>query len=105
MPRPKRFRRIGFSPEITFFKQQEVTMSHLEQVDICLDKLEAIRLNDYEEINMEEGAKKMKISRSTFQRLVASAHKKIADSLINGKAIMIHRQIDFNFPSEGDFLR
>lgn len=73
-------------------------MPFLEQVDLSLDELEALRLSDYEGLNMEAGAKKMKISRSTFQRLTSSAHKKIIDSLINGKAIQIHHDIDFNFP-------
>ena len=48
---------------------------------------------------MIKAAKKMKISKSTFQRLLSSAHKKIADALINGKAIRIHKVIDFNFPA------
>jgi len=46
-----------------------------------------------------KGAGKMKISKSTFQRLLTSSYKKIADALINGKAIKIHKIIDFNFPN------
>jgi len=34
-------------------------------------------------------AKKMNISQPTFNRLVSSARKKIADAIINGKAIKI----------------
>jgi len=36
-----------------------------------------------------EAAKKMDISQPTFNRLLASARKKIADALVNGKAIRI----------------
>ncbi|MBU0586757.1 DUF134 domain-containing protein, partial [Candidatus Micrarchaeota archaeon] len=34
-------------------------------------------------------AKKMKISQSTLHRLLVSGRKKIADALVNGKAIRI----------------
>ena len=36
-----------------------------------------------------EAAKLMKISRSTFSRIITSAHRKIADGLVNIKAIRI----------------
>lgn len=98
MPRPKHCRNINFSPDITFFKPQGVPIKLLEQADISLDELEAIRLKYSEETDNEGGAKKMKISSSTFQRLIVSALKKITDALINGKAIKIHKTIDFNFP-------
>ena len=74
-------------------------MRFLEQVDLSLDELEVIRLKNYEGMNMTKGAKKMKISKSTFQRLLTSGCKKIADALTNGKAIRIHKIIDFNFPN------
>ena len=91
MPRPKNLRRINFDPEITYFKPRGVPMSRLKEVEIGLDELEAIRLKYKEEKNNEQSAKEMKISSSTFQRLTASALKKIADGLISGKAIKIHK--------------
>lgn len=99
MTRPKGYRRILVNPEATFFKPNGIPMRFLEQVDLSLDELEAIRLSNYEDLNMIDGAKKMKVSKSTFQRLTASGCKKIADALINGKAIKIHKIIDFNFPN------
>jgi len=41
------------------------------------------------ELNQKEAAKKMNFSQSTFYRIKASAKKKIADALINGKIIKI----------------
>lgn len=99
MPRPKRCRRIGFTPGITYFKPQGVPMSMMEQVDLSLDELEAVRLKYLEEKDNEEGAKEMKISSSTFQRLITSALKKMTDGLVNGKAMKIHKTIDFNYPN------
>lgn len=94
MVRPKRFRRIGYSPEVTYFKPRGVPMRILEEVDITLDELEAIRLKYLKGNKNEQSAKEMKISDSTFQRLTASALKKLADSLVNGKAIKIHNSIN-----------
>jgi len=43
-------------------------------------------INDLEQ---KEAADKMYTSQSTYQRILYSAYKKIADALINGKAIKI----------------
>ncbi|MFC1956808.1 DUF134 domain-containing protein, partial [Chloroflexota bacterium] len=47
------------------------------------------RLKDLEGLEQEQGAEKMNISRPTFQRVLSSARGKIADALLNGKAIRI----------------
>ena len=85
--RPKRKRLIGFNPEITYFKPAGVPMRILAEEVLMLDEVEAIRLADLEDLNQEEAAEKMGISRITFLRILHSAHKKIAGSLIYGKAI------------------
>lgn len=98
MPRPKQFRKIHKFPGITLFKPQGVPSSVLDTVDLSLDEYEALRLADIENLEQIEAAEKMKVSRSTFQRLITSAHSKIAEALVNGKGIKIHKMIDFNFP-------
>lgn len=100
MPRPKHGRNITFSPNTTFFKPQGIPIKALEQIDISLDELEAIRIKYIIGHNNEQGAQKMHISSATFQRLIVSALKKISDGLVNGKAIKIHHTIDFNFPNQ-----
>jgi predicted DNA-binding protein (UPF0251 family) len=40
-------------------------------------------------MEQNDGAKEMNTSQSTYQRILSSANKKIADALINGKAIKI----------------
>ena len=64
-------------------------MRMLEEVVLSLDEAEAIRLKDLEGLEQEDGADRMGVSRPTFQRMVASARQKIADALLNGKAIRI----------------
>ena len=54
-----------------------------------MDELEAIRLADLEECYQEDAAQQMEISRQTFGNIVKSAHKKIAATLVQGKALKI----------------
>jgi predicted DNA-binding protein (UPF0251 family) len=64
-------------------------MDALEEINLTLDELESVRLADLEGLYQEDAAKKMNISRQTFGNIVDSAHKKIADALLNGKALKI----------------
>jgi len=89
MPRPTKCRRVGFVPEMTYFKPAGVPLSSLEEVCLSIEEAEAIRLKDLERLDQEEGAQKMQISRPTFQRVLGSARTKLADALLNGKAIRI----------------
>jgi len=89
MPRPRRFRRVRFEPDVTYFKPSGIKMADIEDSVIAMDELESIRLKDYEGMDQESAAKKMNISQPTFHRLLLSARKKIADALVNGKALKI----------------
>lgn len=89
MPRPFIPRRVWFQPGTTYFKPAGIPMAHLSEVVLTVGEFEAIRLKDFEAMDQEKAAKKMKISQPTFNRTLRSARKKIADSLVNGKAIRI----------------
>ncbi|MFX1508539.1 MAG: DUF134 domain-containing protein [Promethearchaeota archaeon] len=89
MARPRRCRRVGSTPNVTYFKPAGIRMVDLEEINLTVDEYEAVRLKDLEGLEQEECAKKMNISQPTFHRLVLSARKKIADSIVNGKAIRI----------------
>lgn len=54
-----------------------------------MDELEAIRLADYEGFYHEKAAEHMGISRPTFGRILDGARRKVADAIINGKALQI----------------
>lgn len=64
-------------------------MGFLEVVELSAEELESFRLRHIEDMEQTEAAKKMKTSQSTYQRILYSAYKKIADALIQGKAIKI----------------
>ena len=89
MPRPPKCRRVAYMPEVTYFKPAGIPLRALEEVRLSIEEAEALRLKDLEGLEQEHGAEKMNVSRPTFQRVLASARQKIADALLNGKAIRI----------------
>ena len=89
MPRPLKCRRVAYMPEVTYFKPAGIPLRALEEMSLSIEEAEALRLKDIERLEQEQGAAKMNVSRPTFQRILASARQKIADALLNGKAIRI----------------
>ena len=89
MSRPFKCRCISCEPGINCFKPRGISLVGLQEVILTVDEFEAIRLADLEGLYQEPAAKKMKISRQTFGNIISSAHEKIADAIINGKAIKI----------------
>ena len=87
--RPVKWRRVAFAPEATYFKPSGIPMQTLEEVCLSVEEAEAIRLKDLEGLEQEDCAEKMSVSRPTFHRVLGAARQKIADALLNGKAIRI----------------
>lgn len=89
MARPVKCRRVGSLPGVTYFKPAGIPLRNLEEVILSIEEAEAVRLKDLSGLEQEQGAEKMNVSRPTFQRILTSARRKIADALLNGKAIRI----------------
>ncbi len=89
MPRPFCCRRIAGSPRAPIFKPVGIPWRVLDEVVLTLDEFEAIRLADLDGLYQEQAAAQMKVSRPTFGRIVASARRKLADTLVHGKALRI----------------
>jgi predicted DNA-binding protein (UPF0251 family) len=87
--RPKKTRWVKCAPGEKCFKPQCKPLQELEGVILTVDEYEAVRLSDLEGLTQEEASKKMKVHRSTISRILRSAHQKIADALVNVKAIRI----------------
>ena len=51
--------------------------------------MEALRLADVEDLYHTEAAKRMKVSRQTFDRIVRRAHAKVAEALVHGRALRV----------------
>ncbi len=77
-------------PGITYFKPRAVPLIELKEVELAVEEFEAVRISDLQGAGQVSAAKKMKVSQPTLHRLLGSAHRKIADALVNGKAIKIH---------------
>ena len=89
MARPMQCRRVGSMPESNYFKPRGIPLSMLEEVILTVDEFEAIRLADLDSLYQEQAAQDMKVSRPTFGRIIESAHKKVAEALVKGKALKI----------------
>lgn len=88
MARPTKWRKIEHIPSVLYFVPSAAAVEGPQNV-LKMEELEAIRLKDLEGLEQEECAVKMGVSRPTFQRILILAREKIADSLINGKAIHV----------------
>jgi len=89
MPRPCKCRRVCCNPQANYFKPRGIPVSRLEEIVLTIDEFEAVRLADLEGLYQEDAAKKMNVSRQTFGNIIAAAHKKIADAIINARALKI----------------
>jgi predicted DNA-binding protein (UPF0251 family) len=89
MARPRNCRRVRCLPGSQYFKPRGIPLSTLEEVHLTVDEFEAIRLADFEDLYQDRAAEKMNVSRQTFGRIIDSAHKKVAEVLVEGKALKI----------------
>lgn len=89
MSRPPKCRRVEFLPRLTFFKPAGVPLRDLEEVGLTVEELEAIRLKDLLGLEQEACAVKMGVSRPTYHRVLSAARAKVAEALVNGKAIRV----------------
>ena len=89
MGRQPLWRRVNFIPQVTYFKPAGVPLTNLQETRLSVEEAEAIRLKDLEGLEQEKCAQSMRVSRTTFCRILDSARQKMADALLNGKAIRI----------------
>ncbi len=89
MVKSKKCRMVSALPDVTYFKPAGIPLHFLTEIHLSIEEAEALRLKDLEGLEQVEGAASMEISRSTFQRVLSSARTKVADALLNGKAIRI----------------
>ncbi len=91
MPRSKKPRLCGCSFKGSAFKPTGVPLSEIEKIILFRDELEALKLCDLDGLTQEQAGRKMKISRGTVQRILASARKKVASALSECKALVCEK--------------
>jgi uncharacterized protein len=89
MSRPQCCRRVAGRPIASVFHPAGIPVRLLDGIVLTLDEFEAIRLADLEGLYQEQAAERMRVSRPTFGRILAAAHRKVAEALSNGKALKI----------------
>lgn len=89
MGRTPLWRRVSYMPSVTYFKPAGIPLRELEEVCLSVEEVEAIRLKDMEDLEQEQCAERMNVSRPTFVRILDAARKKVAEALIKGRAIRI----------------
>lgn len=89
MTRPKIPRCIYCKPCTCYFKPRGIPLSALEEISLSQDEFDSLKLYDLDGIDQSLSCKKIGVSQPTFARILASARKKVADAIINGKAIKI----------------
>ena len=91
MPRPCHCRRVSALPKNRCFKPNGVPLHDLEEIVLSLDGLEALRLADVEDMNMDVAAAQMGVSRHTFGRLLRRARQCVAQALVQGMTTPPHK--------------
>ena len=89
MPRPVNERKLGGPIAPRVMKPAGVPARELEEVRLGFDEAEALRLADLEGLYQEAAARSMGVSRPTFGRIIETARHKVADAILNGKALRI----------------
>ena len=89
MPRPRVKRCLRFNPNVHYFKPAGIPMRELEEVVLARDEVEALKHYSFDQLDQKAAASEMGISQPTLARTIKKAEIKIADALINGKAIRL----------------
>lgn len=89
MPRPRKWRKVCSLPESSKYGPLDLALDDQEYINMTVDEYETIRLIDLEGFNQEECGKQMNIARTTVQGIYIEARRKLAQSLVNGKILII----------------
>lgn len=85
--RREKLRRVGIIPEYRGFTPDGLASG--DAIDMTIDELEVLRLCDLEGLNQEAVAQHMGIARATVAAICSRAHRKVANALVNGRALSI----------------
>ena len=88
MPRPRKCRKVCCMPKTTEFSPTACHDDH-RVVFMTVDEYETLRLMDHEGLTQEACAEQMGVSRTSVQAIYASARKKVALCLVEGRMLQI----------------
>jgi len=82
----RRCRFVALEPGFRYFAPVGTVTG---EVVLKVEELESLRLKDLLGLDQSEAAREMGVSQPTFHRILKEARRKIADALVNGKALRI----------------
>lgn len=88
MPRPRKQKMICSLPRCNAFEPSGAARGS-DPVQLSVEEFETIRLIDHENLDQAQCAGEMGVARSTVQRLYTDARQKIAQCLVEGRALVI----------------
>lgn len=103
MARPRKWRKVCCLPESNRFGPLDTSLINENIVNMTVDEYETIRLIDLEGLSQEECSSQMHVARTTVQGIYSEARKKLAESLVNNKILMIEGGDYKLCDGEGDF--
>ncbi|MCE5195929.1 MAG: DUF134 domain-containing protein [Negativicutes bacterium] len=89
MPRPLKWRKVCCLPDSNKYGPLDVRSDAVNQMIMTVDEYETIRLIDLEGFTQEACAAQMNVARTTVQGIYTEARRKLAESLVNGKVLLI----------------
>ena len=84
-------RRLGFRPDVLYFKPRGVPLWRLEEVVLSGEEVEAIKLSYVDGLEQATAAARLGISQPTYSRALAEACRKAAEAIVRGRALRIER--------------
>ena len=89
MPRPRKSRNICNPPKMRGFKPFGIPTCKVESIKLKFEEYESIKLINYDNLQQEQAAIQMNVSRPTLTRIYNKALKIIAKAFVEGKSIEI----------------
>jgi uncharacterized protein len=105
--RPRLNRSLEGGPSAQCFAPQCSSNEDDEIISLLPEEVAVLNLIDLQELEQEQAAAALGVSRKTIWRDIHEAHRKVADALINGKTIQIAgctRRIEGNCPKRDETL-
>lgn len=87
MARPQRCRKVCTEPDYILFSPDGIP--NCEEITLTYDEYEAVRLVDLMQLTHNEAAERMEVARTTLTEIYNCARNKIADAIVNGKALAV----------------
>lgn len=88
MPRPTKCRKVCHFPKVLEFLPVHAEAQQ-QPIFLTVDEYETIRLIDKEGLSQETCGERMRVARTTVQKIYGGARKKIAEALVEGAPLHI----------------